>query len=66
VFTAHIPTGRPRTSDACRRDDARDARHREDGVLPPLRERYQIAPGQDDALVLAIAIVIDQMAHATR
>lgn len=32
----------------------------------PLRERYQIAPGQDDALVLAIAIVIDQMAHATR
>ena len=33
-----------------------------------LRDTYgiQVAPGQDDALVLAVAIVIDQMSHATR
>ena len=33
-----------------------------------VRDTYgiEVAPGQDDALVLAIAIVIDQMAHATR
>ena len=30
-----------------------------------VRDTYgvQIAPGEDDALVLAVAIVIDQMAH---
>jgi uncharacterized protein YxjI len=33
-----------------------------------VRDTYgvQVAPGQDDALVLAVAIVIDQMAHPTR
>ena len=33
-----------------------------------IRDTYgiEVAPGQDDALVLAVAIVIDQMAHATR
>ncbi len=33
-----------------------------------VRDTYgiEVSPGQDDALVLAVAIVIDQMAHATR
>jgi uncharacterized protein YxjI len=33
-----------------------------------VRDSYgiEVAPGQDDALVLAIAVVIDQMAHPTR
>ena len=33
-----------------------------------IRDTYgiEVAPGQDDALILAIAIVIDQMSHATR
>jgi uncharacterized protein YxjI len=33
-----------------------------------VRDTYgvQIAPGQDDALVLAVAIVVDQMAHPAR
>ena len=33
-----------------------------------MRDTYgvQIAPGQDDALVLAVAIVVDQMAHPAR
>ena len=33
-----------------------------------IRDTYgiEVAPGQDDALVLAIAIVIDQMAHPAR
>ncbi len=33
-----------------------------------VRDTYgvEIAPGQDDALVLAVAIVVDQMAHPTR
>jgi uncharacterized protein YxjI len=33
-----------------------------------VRDTYgvQVVPGQDDALVLAIAVVIDQMSHPTR
>ena len=33
-----------------------------------VRDTYgvQVAPGQDDALVLAVAIVIDQMSHPAR
>ena len=33
-----------------------------------VRDAYgiEVAPGQDDALVLAVAIVIDQMSHPTR
>jgi uncharacterized protein YxjI len=33
-----------------------------------VRDTYgvQVAPGHDDALVLAVAIVVDQMAHPTR
>jgi uncharacterized protein YxjI len=33
-----------------------------------VRDTYgiQVAPGQDDALVIAVAIVVDQMAHPTK